>query len=72
MRRRRVACPGKGEDDADFDYAGSVTSLVALKQAKYVREDNPDVLLQWGTEMSICGDAVKLKGDHAARESRDP
>ncbi|MDL1964725.1 MAG: FAD-dependent oxidoreductase [Deltaproteobacteria bacterium] len=33
--------PGKG-DDSDFDFAGSVTSLVALKQAKYVREDYPD------------------------------
>ena len=30
------------EDDSDFDYAGSVTSLVTLKQAKYVREDNPN------------------------------
>ncbi|VEN72820.1 Heterodisulfide reductase subunit A [Candidatus Desulfarcum epimagneticum] len=30
------------DDDSDFDYAGSVTSLVALKQAKYVREDYED------------------------------
>jgi quinone-modifying oxidoreductase subunit QmoB len=30
------------DDDRDFDYAGSVTSLVALKQAKYVREDYDD------------------------------
>jgi quinone-modifying oxidoreductase subunit QmoB len=37
-----IQSPGKGEDDADFDYAGSVTSLVALKQAKYVREDYDD------------------------------
>ncbi|MBW1776300.1 MAG: FAD-dependent oxidoreductase [Deltaproteobacteria bacterium] len=36
-----IQSQGKG-DDADFDYAGSVTSLVALKQAKYVREDYPD------------------------------
>jgi quinone-modifying oxidoreductase subunit QmoB len=36
-----VQSPGKG-DDADFPYTGSVTSLVALKQAKYVREDDPD------------------------------
>jgi quinone-modifying oxidoreductase subunit QmoB len=36
-----IQSPGKG-DDADFDYAGSVTSLVALKQAKYVREDYTD------------------------------
>ncbi len=37
-----VQSPGKGDDDADFDYCGSVTSLVALKQAKYVREDYDD------------------------------
>ncbi|MGD9331506.1 MAG: FAD-dependent oxidoreductase, partial [Desulfobacterales bacterium] len=36
-----VQSPGQG-DDADFDYAGAVTSLVALKQATYVREDYPD------------------------------
>ncbi|MBW1813941.1 MAG: CoB--CoM heterodisulfide reductase iron-sulfur subunit A family protein, partial [Deltaproteobacteria bacterium] len=36
-----VQSPGKG-DDSDFNYAGSVTSLVALKQAKYVREDYDD------------------------------
>ena len=36
-----IQSPGK-DDDADFDYAGSVTSLVALKQAKYVREDYAD------------------------------
>ncbi len=35
-----IQSPGKGKD-ADFDYAGAVTSLVALKQAKYVREDYP-------------------------------
>ena len=29
------------EDDNDFAYTGAVTSLVALKQAKYVREDFP-------------------------------
>jgi quinone-modifying oxidoreductase subunit QmoB len=28
--------------DKDFAYAGAVTSMVALKQAKYVREDYPD------------------------------
>jgi quinone-modifying oxidoreductase subunit QmoB len=33
-----IQTPGKG-DDADFEYAGAVTSLVSLKQAKYVRED---------------------------------
>ena len=36
-----IQSPGQG-DDKDFDYAGAVTSLVALKQAKYVREDFPD------------------------------
>nr|HID57785.1 FAD-dependent oxidoreductase [Desulfobacterales bacterium] len=33
-----VQSPGQG-DDSDFPYCSSVTSLVALKQAKYVRED---------------------------------
>lgn len=37
-----VQSPGKDEDDADFPYCGSVTSLVALKQAKYVRNDYED------------------------------
>jgi len=37
-----VQSPGKGDDDADFEYCGSVTSLVSLKQAKYVREDYTD------------------------------
>jgi len=36
-----IQSPGK-DDDADFDYCGSVTSLVSLKQAKYVREDFSD------------------------------
>jgi quinone-modifying oxidoreductase subunit QmoB len=36
-----IQSPGAG-NDSDFDYAGSVTSLVALKQAKYVREDFPE------------------------------
>jgi quinone-modifying oxidoreductase subunit QmoB len=36
-----VQSPAK-DDDRDFDYAGSVTSLVALKQARYVREDYAD------------------------------
>ncbi len=36
-----VQSPGQG-DDQDFPYAGSVTSLVALKQAQYVREDYAD------------------------------
>ena len=37
-----IQSPGKEEDDSDFEYAGSVTSMVALKQAKYVREDYSD------------------------------
>ncbi len=37
-----VLSPGGKDDDADFPYAGAVTSLVALKQAKYVREDYPE------------------------------
>jgi quinone-modifying oxidoreductase subunit QmoB len=37
-----VQSPGGAEHDKDFPYCNSVTSLVALKQAKYVRADNPD------------------------------
>ncbi len=36
-----VQSPGQG-DDGDFAYTGAVTSMVALKQAKYVREDYED------------------------------
>ena len=36
-----IQSPAKG-NDSDFNYAGSVTSLVSLKQAKYVREDYPE------------------------------
>ncbi len=36
-----VQSPGQGQDQ-DFPYAASVTSLVALKQAQYVREDYSD------------------------------
>lgn len=36
-----IQCPTPGSDE-DFPYASSVTSMVALKQAKYVREDNPE------------------------------
>jgi quinone-modifying oxidoreductase subunit QmoB len=36
-----IQSPGL-ESDADFDYAGAVTSMVALKQATYVREDFND------------------------------
>ncbi len=37
-----IQSPGGEAHDRDFPYANSVTSMVALKQAKYVREDNPD------------------------------
>jgi quinone-modifying oxidoreductase subunit QmoB len=37
-----IQSPGKDESDSDFAYAGAVTSMVALKQAKYVREDYDD------------------------------
>jgi len=37
-----IQSPGKNEDDSDFAYAGSVTSLVSLKQATYIREDYED------------------------------
>jgi quinone-modifying oxidoreductase subunit QmoB len=36
-----IQSPGLGKDD-DFAYCGAVTSMVALKQAKYVREDYED------------------------------
>lgn len=32
------------------------------------REKHPEVLFLWGTEMSIAGEAVRLRGDHAARQ----
>lgn len=37
-----IQSAGKDEDDSDFEYTGSVTSMVALKQARYVREDYSD------------------------------
>jgi quinone-modifying oxidoreductase subunit QmoB len=37
-----IQSAGKDEDDSDFEYTGSVTSMVALKQARYVREDYAD------------------------------
>ncbi len=36
-----IQSPGAQENDNDFPYCNSVTSMVSLKQAKYVREDNP-------------------------------
>jgi quinone-modifying oxidoreductase subunit QmoB len=37
-----VQSPGGEEHDKDFPYCNSVTSMVALKQAQYVREDNSE------------------------------
>jgi len=37
-----VQSPGADQHDKDFPYCNSVTSMVALKQARYVRQDNPE------------------------------
>ena len=37
-----IQSPGNQDNDKDFPYCNSVTSMVALKQARYVREDNPE------------------------------
>jgi len=37
-----IQSPGAQDNDKDFPYCNSVTSMVALKQARYVREDNPE------------------------------
>ncbi|HIJ79989.1 MAG: hydrogenase iron-sulfur subunit [Desulfobulbaceae bacterium] len=37
-----IQSPGAEENDNDFPYCNSVTSMVALKQACYVREDNAE------------------------------
>ncbi len=37
-----ILSPGGKDDDSDFPYASAVTSLVALKHAKYIREDQPE------------------------------
>ncbi|PIE70512.1 MAG: heterodisulfide reductase subunit A [Deltaproteobacteria bacterium] len=37
-----IQSPGKDGADEDFAYASAVTSMIALKQAKYVREDYED------------------------------
>ncbi len=37
-----IQSPGGKDDDADFPYTSAVTSLVSLKQASYVREDQPE------------------------------
>jgi quinone-modifying oxidoreductase, subunit QmoB len=37
-----VQSPGVDGDDSDFPYCSSVTSMISLKQAKYLREDSAD------------------------------
>jgi quinone-modifying oxidoreductase subunit QmoB len=37
-----IQSPGLDGDDSDFPFCSSVTSLISLKQAKYVREDYKD------------------------------
>lgn len=37
-----IQSPEKDENDSDFSYAGAVTNMVSLKQAKYVRDDYAD------------------------------
>ena len=37
-----IQSPGGQDNDKDFPYCNSVTSMVALKQAQYVRQDNAD------------------------------
>ncbi|MGI9538235.1 MAG: FAD-dependent oxidoreductase [Desulfocapsaceae bacterium] len=37
-----IQSPGGKDDDKDFPYCNSVTSMVALKQAQYVCEDNEE------------------------------
>jgi quinone-modifying oxidoreductase subunit QmoB len=37
-----IQSPGSKDNDKDFPYCNSVTSMVALKQAQYVCEDNAD------------------------------
>ena len=37
-----IQSPGLDGDDSDFPYCSSVTSLISLKQAKYVRDDYTD------------------------------
>ena len=33
-----------------------------------LQKTHPEILFLWGTEMEICGNKVRLPGDHAARE----
>ncbi len=37
-----IQSPGLDGDDSDFPFCSSVTSMISLKQAKYVREDHSD------------------------------
>jgi len=41
---------------------------ILTKHIPPIQENHPDILILWGTEMSICRDDIKLRGDHAARE----
>ncbi len=37
-----IQSPGLDGEDSDFPFCSSVTSMISLKQAKYLREDYPD------------------------------
>jgi creatinine amidohydrolase len=41
---------------------------ILAKHIPPIQEANPETLILWGTEVSIASDALKLRGDHAARE----
>jgi quinone-modifying oxidoreductase subunit QmoB len=42
VQMEEIQSPGQNGDDGDFPFCSSVTSMISLKQAKYVREDYPD------------------------------
>jgi creatinine amidohydrolase/Fe(II)-dependent formamide hydrolase-like protein len=46
-----------------YPWQGSLNKHMPTLQAEY-----PEILFLWGTEMSIGGETMKLRGDHAARE----
>ena len=48
-----------------YPWQGFLDTVVPI-----LRREFPDALILAGTEISICGDAVQLKGDHAARDER--
>jgi heterodisulfide reductase subunit A-like polyferredoxin len=56
-----IQSPDKDENDADFSYAGAVTSMVALKQAKYVREDYDADGKAYSCFISTCAHRVCRK-----------